>query len=108
MAPGDLNGHRPLSELGLDSLMAVELRFAATRRLGIELPVSALNDGASVTSLADAVLARLRAAKLPASGGLADQDLADKHLDQPLDAERLEHIRRQVEERAARSGRVLS
>ncbi|MFZ0854411.1 MAG: SDR family NAD(P)-dependent oxidoreductase [Hyphomicrobiaceae bacterium] len=109
MPADDLNWQRPLAELGLDSLMAVELRFAATRRLGIELPLSAMVDGASIGSLADTVLARLRTAPAGSQVGLAaDQELADKHLDVPLNAERFEQISRQVGERAQRNGRVLS
>ena len=109
MPADDLNWHRPLAELGLDSLMAVELKFAATRRLGIELPVSAIADGASLSSIAEAVLARARTAKAPSPAELtADQELADKHLDLAVNAERFEQISRQVGRRAALSDRVLS
>jgi phthiocerol/phenolphthiocerol synthesis type-I polyketide synthase C len=109
MPADDLNWHRPLAELGLDSLMAVELKFAATRRLGIELPVSAIADGASLSSIAEAVLARLRSAKAPGAAELtADQELADKHLDLAVNAERFDEISRQVGRRAQLSDRVLS
>ena len=66
-------------------------------------------DGASIGSLADTVLARLRTAQAGSQVGLAaDQELADKHLNVPLNAERFEQISRQVGERAQRNGRVLS
>ena len=109
MPTDDLNWRRPLAELGLDSLMAVELRFAATRRLGIELPLAAIADGASISSIAETVLARLRAAQPAAETDLmADRELADKHLDLALNADRFQELSRQVGERAARSDRVLS
>ncbi|HEY2538163.1 MAG TPA: SDR family NAD(P)-dependent oxidoreductase, partial [Stellaceae bacterium] len=43
---------RPLSELGMDSLMAVELRLALESRLQLELPLMALAEGTSVASIA--------------------------------------------------------
>jgi acyl transferase domain-containing protein/NADPH:quinone reductase-like Zn-dependent oxidoreductase/acyl carrier protein len=49
---------RPLSEMGMDSLMAVELRLALERRLRVDLPLVSLAEGTSVASIA----ARLAAA----------------------------------------------
>jgi len=43
---------RPLSELGMDSLMAVELRLALENRLRIDLPLVSLAEGTSVASIA--------------------------------------------------------
>jgi NAD(P)-dependent dehydrogenase (short-subunit alcohol dehydrogenase family)/acyl carrier protein len=43
---------RPLSEIGMDSLMAVELRLALENRLRIELPLVSLTEGTSVASIA--------------------------------------------------------
>ena len=49
---------RPLSEMGMDSLMAVELRLALESRLRVDLPLVSLAEGTSVASIA----ARLSAA----------------------------------------------
>jgi len=59
---------RPLSEMGMDSLMAVELRLALESRLRIDLPLMSLAEGTSVGSiavrLASALTARPHAAEL--------------------------------------------
>ena len=49
---------RPLSEMGMDSLMAVELRLALEGRIRVDLPLVSLAEGTSVASIA----ARLAAA----------------------------------------------
>jgi acyl carrier protein len=55
---GGIDPLRPLSEMGMDSLMAVELRLALESRLRIDLPLVSLAEGTSVASIA----ARLAAA----------------------------------------------
>jgi NAD(P)-dependent dehydrogenase (short-subunit alcohol dehydrogenase family)/acyl carrier protein len=74
---------RPLSEMGMDSLMAVELRLALEGRLRIDPPLMSLANGTSVASiaarLASAIVARPRATELVS--------LAERH--EGGDAERL-------------------
>ncbi|MFL5266293.1 MAG: beta-ketoacyl reductase, partial [Stellaceae bacterium] len=55
---GGIDPLRPLSEMGMDSLMAVELRLALESRLRVDLPLVSLAEGTSVASIA----ARLTAA----------------------------------------------
>ena len=49
---GAIDPLRPLSEMGMDSLMAVELRLALESRLRIDLPLMSLAEGTSVGSIA--------------------------------------------------------
>jgi phthiocerol/phenolphthiocerol synthesis type-I polyketide synthase C len=49
---GGIDPLRPLSQMGMDSLMAVELRLALESRLRIDLPLMSLAEGTSVASIA--------------------------------------------------------
>jgi acyl transferase domain-containing protein/NADPH:quinone reductase-like Zn-dependent oxidoreductase/acyl carrier protein len=49
---GDIDPARPLSQLGMDSLMAVELRLALESRLRVDLPLMSLAEGTSIASIA--------------------------------------------------------
>jgi phthiocerol/phenolphthiocerol synthesis type-I polyketide synthase C len=60
---------RPLAEIGMDSLMALELRLGLEERLGIELPLLSLGEK-SVSDVAGHVLARLRSSS--GGAGLAE------------------------------------
>jgi phthiocerol/phenolphthiocerol synthesis type-I polyketide synthase C len=60
---------RPLPELGMDSLMAVELRLAVEARLRIDLPLMQLAEGTSVAALASRLAEAV--AGPPAAGSAA-------------------------------------
>ncbi len=61
LAPDRVDPARPLAELGMDSLMAVELRLAMERRFGVTLPVLALSEGTTLDSMARRVVGTLQA-----------------------------------------------
>ena len=52
---------RSLTDLGMDSLMAVELRMALEQRFGASLPLLSLADGASIGSIAARIVRHLTA-----------------------------------------------
>jgi acyl carrier protein len=56
----EVHVHKPLTALGMDSLMGVELRMAAEQRLGIDIPLMSLAAGATLTDIARKVLQRVR------------------------------------------------
>jgi acyl carrier protein len=56
---------RPLSEMGMDSLMAVELRLALESRLRIDLPLMSLAEGTSVASIVKRLAGALSARPQP-------------------------------------------
>ncbi|WP_287813411.1 acyl carrier protein, partial [Pseudomonas sp.] len=55
-----LDASRPLQELGLDSLMSVELVVAVEERFGIRLPVMELSDSSSIDKLTRRIIELLR------------------------------------------------
>ncbi len=55
----EVDRHRPLAELGMDSLMALELRMAAEQRLGIDIPLMSIANGATLSDIAGRVTARV-------------------------------------------------
>lgn len=50
----------PITDLGMDSLMGVELGLAVEQRLGAHLPMMLISQGATVARLTDHILANLR------------------------------------------------
>jgi 1-acyl-sn-glycerol-3-phosphate acyltransferase len=58
-SPGELDAERPLDQLGLDSLLAVELTMRLAKDLGVELPVITLLGGMTIARLAGVVVERL-------------------------------------------------
>jgi amino acid adenylation domain-containing protein/thioester reductase-like protein len=59
MDPARLDANKPLDTLGLDSLMAMELKNSLESRLGVQLPVSSLLQGPTVSELVTQILDQL-------------------------------------------------
>ncbi|MHC6224590.1 SDR family NAD(P)-dependent oxidoreductase [Pseudomonas sp. X10] len=75
-----LDTQRPLQELGLDSLMSVELVVAVEERFGIRLPVMELSESSSIDKLSVRILDLLRgdsdSNQAPAPTAMAENLLA--------------------------------
>ncbi len=69
LPPERIDPTRSLYDLGMDSLMGVELVLGIEKRFGIRLPVMALNEGPSVERIAERVAALLTGDR----GGQADE-----------------------------------
>jgi NAD(P)-dependent dehydrogenase (short-subunit alcohol dehydrogenase family)/acyl carrier protein len=79
--PSRLDVYRPLNTLGLDSLMAVELKNRAEAALGVTIPVTSLLQGPSIAELATTLLNQLLVTSSAVEAGEVDQIL-----------EQLEHL----------------
>ncbi|MGB3333529.1 MAG: beta-ketoacyl reductase, partial [Mycobacterium sp.] len=79
LAPASLDVHAPLSSLGVDSLITLELRIQVERELGIVVPVARLLDGPSVVSLCSWLGEQLAAGtdRVVADEGAAAADVAE-------------------------------
>ncbi|TLP42390.1 SDR family NAD(P)-dependent oxidoreductase [Cohaesibacter sp. CAU 1516] len=52
--------NRSLSDIGMDSLMGMELRSAAQQKLDIEIPMGAISDGTTIEDIAASIVQRVR------------------------------------------------
>jgi phthiocerol/phenolphthiocerol synthesis type-I polyketide synthase C len=72
--PEKIDANRSLFDMGLDSLMGVELAVALDARFGIRLPVLALSQTPTISRLAERLLLQLRETEDGARGGAAAQE----------------------------------
>lgn len=77
LAPDRIEPQRPLAELGMDSLMAVELRLAVEQRFGVSVPLLALSEGATLSAMAGRIIRSLGTPDAAEPKGEAAQ-LADR------------------------------
>jgi acyl carrier protein len=106
-----IDPNRSLHDLGLDSLMGVELVLGIEKRFGIELPVMALNEGPSVARIAQRVATDLT----DGQAGSADEDtrllglargMAAQHAEE-LSPQQLAEAVSQVREQAHQGTRLI-
>ncbi|WP_210203490.1 type I polyketide synthase [Breoghania corrubedonensis] len=110
IAPEEIVAHKPLSDIGMDSLMALELRMAAERQLGVDIPLMSLANGASLNDLSMRIVRRVRGEETTTLSGDA-QSLATHHLgtdDETADGRDLEGLAAQVEESSRNVGKLLN
>ncbi|WP_209015316.1 SDR family NAD(P)-dependent oxidoreductase [Roseibium limicola] len=77
----DIDAHKPLSEIGMDSLMALELRMSAERQLGIDIPLMSLANGATLNDLSGRIASRVLGESGDEGISGETQRLASSHID---------------------------
>jgi acyl carrier protein len=72
---------RPLHDLGMDSLMAVELALGLEKRFGVQFPVMLLNESPSACKVAERIVERLKGAEETQQDAAASlvEDLVRQH-----------------------------
>jgi acyl carrier protein len=79
LAPGQVPADVPFTELGVDSLMAIEIKNRLQRQAGVDVPLTDLLRGPTAGGLAAALLPRAKAAALahgaPASGPVEEIEI---------------------------------
>ena len=106
---------RSIYDMGLDSLMGVELVLAIESRFGIRLPVMALSESPTITKLAEKVIAQVKSLNTAASVDISTapssdtevasqmQKIAAQHA-ADIDAETFQKISNDIESKAADAG----
>jgi NADPH:quinone reductase-like Zn-dependent oxidoreductase/acyl carrier protein len=86
VAAEDLDARRPLAEIGMDSLMGLELKMAVEDRFGIEVPLMAMTASKSVADIVTHMMAQLqpRRADESAAAGAPDERLISVRQGRPL------------------------
>lgn len=101
----DVVRSKPLSEIGLDSLMAVELALALEERFSLKAALPHAASGYSITELADHVIGL-------ATGSVSEDDvvargLIDRHLGGEMDSQALEPAAAKVRQKSRTLKRPL-
>ncbi|MEP7156121.1 MAG: type I polyketide synthase [Betaproteobacteria bacterium] len=104
---------RSVYDMGLDSLMGVELALAIESRFGIRLPVMALSESPTIAKLADSIIARLKSADTaeessPAAERTAQvQQVVGQHA-AGVDSKAIEQFAKDMESgQVLKSGRII-
>jgi acyl transferase domain-containing protein/aryl carrier-like protein len=92
----NLDAEKPLSDLGLDSLMAVELRNWIERELGVGLAAVELLRGPSLVELSDLLVNQLAEAETPTSNGAPLPELVN--LKEPVRSPEAKELLEEVDE----------
>ncbi len=108
MPPEDINPKRSLTDIGMDSLMGLELRMAIERQIGIDIMKVSMSDGTTINDIADHIAGRLR-------NSLSDEDestaaharMMSQHVAEMIDPDELRQLEKKVSIRETELQRVV-
>ena len=100
MPPQDINPKRSLSDLGMDSLMGLELRMAVEREISVDIMGISMSNGTTINDIAEHIATKLRGASQDDEGDIAEgMDLLSKHVVEEIEIDQLHAFAEQVSER---------
>jgi phthiocerol/phenolphthiocerol synthesis type-I polyketide synthase C len=102
----EISPQRPLAELGMDSLMGLELRMSVERRFDIDLPLVAIGDSTTLLTIAQSIVSRIHEPEAGAESNAVNADLAHRHIGDELGQEELAEFGEAVEARRLAMGRA--
>ena len=79
LSADEIDVARPLDELGMDSMMSLDLRMGIEKRFSVELPVVAISAGVSVNDLASRLIVGLRSEGGDQTAGDVEKQLMQQH-----------------------------
>ncbi|MEM7268327.1 MAG: acyl carrier protein, partial [Pseudomonadota bacterium] len=85
--PSELDPKKPLTEMGFDSLMAVDLKMAVEEKIGANLPMMALSEGVSLAALSRKLLDEARGEAQAAVLEESVMEVAGQHMATDVKAE---------------------
>jgi phthiocerol/phenolphthiocerol synthesis type-I polyketide synthase C len=106
----ELGPQRSLAELGMDSLMGLELRLGIERRFGIDVPLPSISEATTLASLAGAIVARVQDVEPMHAIGADDEthiDLARRHVADGVTMDDLADIGEALRSRRSEMERIL-
>lgn len=107
ISPDEIDAHKPLSEIGMDSLMALELRMSAERQMGIDIPLMSLANGATLIDLSTRVASRVIGEESDTVSA-ESQQLASQHItDDRAETGELADLAEKVENKSREMGSFL-
>jgi acyl carrier protein len=89
MPPEKIDKHQPLSELGIDSLVGVELQSSIGAKLGMQISILQLMKGGNIEEMAAMLLQKMNAGVPVAEPAPAPTLASEPAADNPSDAEKL-------------------
>jgi acyl transferase domain-containing protein/NADPH:quinone reductase-like Zn-dependent oxidoreductase/acyl carrier protein len=95
----DIDPYQPLTELGFDSLMAMDLKLAAEEAMGVTIPLLSIGDGMTLVQLSARIVGQLRGQSGTVTGDREGDRMVTQHLGEAV-AEVDEIIVQRVSERA--------
>ncbi|SDR44876.1 type I polyketide synthase [Pseudovibrio sp. Tun.PSC04-5.I4] len=106
----DISFQRPLAELGMDSLMGLELRMGVKKRFDLEIPLTSISGGTCLDDFATQILQKLRKREI---GEHSKEDgshsvLASQHLSNDLDEGQQSVVRDILDTQHNKTARILN